>query len=214
MLYGFDRDWEVSRQELRETFGDIVEQVDRMTAIIDHMRAFSRDTSEEEPVLFRPEAVVQNVFKLVGAQLKVHGVTVRMDVPEGLPPCRGWPRQIEQVLLNLIVNARQAMDERGARAQAGEGDPAWRATLGVRAALGPDGLCMSVSDTGGGISGEVLPRIFEPFFTSKEAERGTGLGLSISQNIVRRHGGRLEVHNHPGIGATFSLVLPVEKEMS
>ncbi|OGG45230.1 MAG: hypothetical protein A3F84_05845 [Candidatus Handelsmanbacteria bacterium RIFCSPLOWO2_12_FULL_64_10] len=213
MLYGLKSGWDISQADLRETFQDIVEQADRMTAIIDHMRAFSRDSSEEEPASFQVEEVVQNVFKLVGSQLKVHGVTVRVDIPAGLPECRGWPRQVEQVLLNLIVNARQAMDERAARMKSGEvpSDPAWGAALGVRVEREAGGVRVAISDTGGGIPEEVLPRIFEPFFTSKEAGQGTGLGLSISESIVQRHGGRIEVTNRPGVGATFEVVLPTGK---
>jgi signal transduction histidine kinase/FixJ family two-component response regulator len=214
MLYGLKNGWDISEAEVREALQDIVEQADRMTAIIDHMRAFSRDSSEEAPVSFQVGEVIQNVFRLVGSQLRVHGVTVRVEVPAGLPGCRGWPRQVEQVLLNLIVNARQAMDGRAARMKAGEApaDPAWRAELGVQVEREPGRVRVAISDTGGGIPEEVLPRIFEPFFTSKEAGQGTGLGLSISASIVQRHGGRIEVINRPGEGATFEIVLPVESE--
>jgi len=215
-LYGLEKGWETSQGELRQTFQDIVEQADRMTAIIDRMRTFSRDSSEEDPVPFQIGEVIQGVFKLVGTQLKVHGVTVNVDAPEGLPECRGWPQQIEQVLLNLITNARQAMDERAALVKAGKvsADSRWTPVLEVQARIekGEDRLRVEVTDTGGGVPEEILPRVFEPFFTSKEAGKGTGLGLSISRSIVQKHGGTIEVANRPGIGATFSVVLPVDPQ--
>ena len=214
MMYGMKEGWEISEDELRETFSDIVTQVDRMTEIINHMRAFSRDSSEEDPVSFYTRTVVEDALKLVGAQLRVHGIQVHIDIPTDLPACKGWPHQIEQVLLNLISNARDAMDEWAASIKLGDtaSSPGWRPTLSIKVDCdaGKNRLRIAVSDTGGGISEDAQPRVFDPFFTTKEVGKGTGLGLSISQNIAERHGGALRLESQPGEGATFLILLPAE----
>lgn len=210
-LYGLNQGWETSPDEVRQTLADIVAQVDRMSAIIDQMRSFARRGAEEMAVVFRVEEVVQKLLALVGAQLRVHQVEVRLDLPADLPSCRGWPNQVEQVLLNLVVNARQAMDDRDERRRtsAVASESGWRPILDIQALVAGDVLKVGVTDNGGGIPEEIVGRVFEPFFTSKKAGEGTGLGLSISRNIARNHGGDLEVKNHPTQGCTFWLSLPV-----
>ena len=204
---------EVSSEQVTQQMGDVLKLVDRMSEIINHMRVFARDTSEVGSLPFRISEAIQNTLKFVQAQLKVHGIAVHVDIADDLPECRGWPNEIEQVLLNLISNARDVMDARGEKMKTGElpSDPGWQPVLGIQVRLGPDGgfLRIEVSDTGGGIPEDTLPRIFDPFFTTKEVGQGTGLGLSIAQGIVEKHGGRLEVGNRPGDGVTFSVVLPV-----
>jgi C4-dicarboxylate-specific signal transduction histidine kinase len=198
--------WEATRDETRDTFEEIVQQVDRITEIIDHMRVFARDSGPSETGSVRISDVVQGALKLVGAQLRVHGITTTVDVPEGLPGAAGQPNRIEEVLLNLVINARDAVEERRKREAAG-----WRGSLAIRAETDPDvkELRLSLSDNGGGIPEFVVDRIFDPFFTTKEVGRGTGLGLSIARGIVERYGGRLELQNRLGEGATFTIVLPI-----
>jgi two-component system, NtrC family, sensor kinase len=215
IIYGMDNGWEVPANEVRETLEDIVQQVDRMTTIIDHMREFARDSAESDPVIFHVFDAVENALKLVGAQLKVHGILLVVDVPEDLPRCKGWPNLIEQALLNLISNARDAMDVRskGAREKRADVSPGWRPILSIRAVHDVESgwVRTDISDTGGGIPEASAAGIFDPFFTTKEVGEGTGLGLSISRNLVERHGGRLELANHPGDGATFTIVLPSDE---
>ena len=204
----------VQETQIKQHMEDTLRLVDRMSEIINHMRVFARDTSEVGSLPFRISEAIQNTLKFVQAQLKVHGIAVHVDIADDLPECRGWPNEIEQVLLNLISNARDVMDARGEKMKTGElpSDPGWQPVLGIQVRLGPDGgfLRIEVSDTGGGIPEDTLPRIFDPFFTTKEVGQGTGLGLSIAQGIVEKHGGRFEVDNRPGDGVTFSVALPVE----
>ena len=108
------------------------------------------------------------------------------------------PSQINQVFLNLITNAAQAMD-------AGR-EPLSRS----RRAIGGERRAVEVADNGKGIPPEVLPKIFDPFFTTKEIGKGTGLGLSISYKIVEQHGGRIEVESQVGIGTKFTVWLPLQ----
>lgn len=210
MRYG----WEVKMEDVRSTLEDIVGQVDRMSNIINHMRDFSRNkTSEEEAVSFTMGEVIDNVFKLAETQLNGHGIRIEKKVEEPLPTCLGWPQQLEQVLLNLITNARQAMDERiTLRAHDSSIDAQWEPVLAVEALRRDRSLLLRVSDTGGGIPERIVKHIFDPFFTSKQVGQGTGLGLSISYGIVRKHGGEIRVENRPGIGATFCVSLPIHQE--
>lgn len=123
-------------------------------------------------------------------------VRVDLDLDPDLPPVLGEPLQLEQVLMNIAVNARDAMPQGG------------RLTFRSRSE-GPETVTLAISDTGRGIPSEVLPHIFEPFFTTKPVGKGTGLGLAMAFGILRAHGGSLEVASEPGEGATFTLRLPV-----
>jgi signal transduction histidine kinase len=105
--------------------------------------------------------------------------------------------QLNQVFLNLLVNAAQAIRERG--------------VITIRTGCDGERVWLAFSDSGCGIAPEVVPRIFEPFFTTKPVGSGTGLGLSLSYGIVQRHGGRLEVDSRPGEGATFTIWLPLRR---
>jgi signal transduction histidine kinase len=110
------------------------------------------------------------------------------------------PSQINQVFLNLVTNAAQAMDE----GQGGQG------TLTLTTRSENDGVAVDVADNGKGIPPEVLPKIFDPFFSTKEIGKGTGLGLSISYKIVEQHGGRISVESQPGTGTKFTVWLPLK----
>jgi signal transduction histidine kinase len=112
-----------------------------------------------------------------------------------LPRIACMPSQINQVFLNLLTNAAQAIEERGRILVKTEADAAW--------------LRVTVQDTGKGIPADVLPKIFDPFFTTKAVGQGTGLGLSISYEIIKQHGGDIRVTSQPGKGARFTVQLPV-----
>jgi signal transduction histidine kinase len=108
---------------------------------------------------------------------------------------RGFPGQIDQVLMNLLTNAAQAMGERGG-------------TIRIGAQSRDAHVLLTVSDDGPGIPADVLPRIFDPFFTTKDVGEGSGLGLSIVHGIVERHGGQIDVHSEPGQGTIFTISFP------
>ncbi len=147
--------------------------------------------------------LINNTLDLARHALSRAGVHVDIDVDIAIPTVVCRPQQIRQVLLNLIMNARDAM--------AGLEAPR---RLSVRAGVRHDGgrawLCIDVADTGHGVAAEHLERIFDPFYTTKQRTKGTGLGLSVSHGIVHDHGGSLTVRNVPGRGAVFTLRLPVD----
>lgn len=212
-LLGLERGWSYAPAEFRETLADIVAQVDRATAIIDHMRAFARDPAQQDPVPFALVDVAQGALKLLGAQLRLRGIAVETHLDTDLPRCHGWPHQLEQVLLNLLGNARDALTGRREQEQLEPaGTPAgWQARVVVTTASGPgpEEVSLCVDDNGGGMEPEVAARVFEPFYTTKEVGQGTGLGLAIARSLVERHAGRIDVHNRPGDGVAFCVVLPV-----
>ena len=139
--------------------------------------------------------VVRETLELLQPEIENRGLTVLEKPARQLPPTPIDPGQIKQVLVNLCKNAIQAMTSGG--------------VLTLATLTGPDGVCVSVGDTGGGIPEEQLNRLFQPFFTTKK--KGTGLGLMIVQRIIREHGGRIEVESRVGRGTTFRVWLPVHE---
>ena len=178
----------------------IMAQADRAKAIVTQLRAFSRvDVSALEPVDLG--ACVQGMMVLAGQALRDANVQVQIRLPDVLPPVIGQPILIEQVLLNLALNARDALQER----------PPERRRLRIEAEPGPaaEEVTLRVTDSGPGFTAEVLERLFEPFYTTKAPGVGTGLGLSISRTIMRGLGGRIAAANAQEggeAGAEFLLV--------
>lgn len=151
--------------------------------------------------------------RLVGDSVGA-GVEVVFDVTDDVWAVRGDATQLQQVLLNLVINARDAMPEGGTltiKAGNVEVDALQAAARGARG--GPE-VAVSVQDTGTGMTEDVLEQIFDPFFTTKPGTAGTGLGLSTARSIVRNHDGSLEVASRPGVGTTFTLHLPAVGDIS
>jgi signal transduction histidine kinase len=172
----------------------ITAQVERMTRLINQLLTFAR----RGPPNFRPvdlRDVVKNCLDAVEERLSRHCVRVVSEHDEDLPHIHGDSDLMTQVLLNLVLNAVQAMPESG--------------TLRVATAReGAQHIRLTVADTGHGIPPDVLPKIFEPFVTTKARGQGTGLGLTVVLGIVQEHGGSITVDSMPGQGTTFTLLLP------
>jgi PAS domain S-box-containing protein len=185
------------------------EQVDRAVNIISHLREFGRktDIKKEKVQINEP---IEGVFTLLGQQLKLRGIKVALDLREDLPPILGNMNRLEQVFINLVVNARNAMEEKMRDFVGRENDN----TLTVRSFKENGQVVVTVTDTGNGIPAEIKDKIFEPFFTTKEAGEGTGLGLSISYGIVKDYDGTIEVESEGGKGTTFKLTFPAYHEDS
>jgi signal transduction histidine kinase len=186
----------IEDEELRTVTEEIVGQVDRASAIINHMRDFSRigvemtELDVNEPI--------RNIFGILGQQFKVRNIEIDLDLDDNLPHIMADSNKLEQVLLNLVVNARQAIEEKG--------DTGGKVTIKSFSDKGQ--VAISVSDTGKGIPEHILDKIFEPFFTTKKVGVGTGLGLSISYGIVKDYDGTIDVHSEVGTGTTFLLRFP------
>lgn len=176
--------------------------VDRVTRIVQSLRGLARTDS--------PRRHAVNLCDLIDASLEItkgkfkrSGIEIVQDHPR--PPEVGCvSSQISQVILNLLVNAFQAIES--VRKEGG--------VIQIRSRVLPDEVILEFQDNGPGIGEEVLPRVFDPFFTTKDVGEGTGLGLSISHHIITAHGGRIEVDANPGRGACFRVVLPVNPSRS
>ncbi|MBL6935933.1 MAG: PAS domain S-box protein [Alphaproteobacteria bacterium] len=175
-------------------------QVSRASEIIDHMRIFGRRTSAKT-VLSLADSVT-GVIGMVGQQLKLSNIALDVVNEDETRPVIGHQVQLEQVLLNLISNARDTLQERNVE------NPRILVTIENSTS---DTVTLSVSDNGGGMAPEVLPRVFEPFYTTKEVGKGTGLGLSISYGIITDMDGAIMAENTPD-GACFTIALPAHHE--
>lgn len=196
---------------LREKLDVVQEQVGRAAKIIDHLRVFGR----AEPAPLREIDVaeaVRGALQLLGEQLRLHDIELTVDIPEDLPRAWGDVSRLEQILINLMVNARFALDEHAETLREGGEAEGYTKRMVIRASRGElrgeePAILVAVEDNGPGMDEEVAARVFEPFFTTKEVGKGTGLGLSISYGIVREFGGTLTVETKAGDGATFTIAL-------
>ncbi len=170
----------------------IEEQVERASAIIAHLLAFSRGESSEGSTTLA--SAVQGALNLVRGALHSAGIEIVVEVPADLPRVRGGPVELEQVLVNLFFNARDALAGRAER------------RLIIRGRAERRGVVLEVEDTGGGIPHGLLSRVFDPFFTTKPVGKGTGLGLSICRTTMESCGGSIEAANTDQ-GARFTLRL-------
>ncbi|MGH7720982.1 MAG: ATP-binding protein, partial [Gemmatimonadaceae bacterium] len=175
----------------------IKREADRAVAVIRDLLTFARKTGPRNvPVDLND--LIEQTLRLRAYGIRTAGITVSMSLDPALRAVQGDDRQLQQVLLNLVVNAEHAMAVVKPRA------------LSIRTANDADRVVVEVSDSGAGMSPEVQKRIFEPFFTTKPEGKGTGLGLSVSYGIVQTHHGTLTVQSAPGSGTTFRVSLPAE----
>jgi two-component system, NtrC family, sensor kinase len=185
--------------DARELIRDILMQAERAGDIVRNLLDFSR-TERQTFSSLHPMDVVRSTVALVKNQIMLAGIKLVLDVPEGPPLVHGSLRKLQQVFMNLLLNAIQAMPNGGI------------ITIAVEPAETGDFMRFDVQDTGVGIDALALQHIFEPFFTTKSVGRGTGLGLAASYSIVKRHGGRIEVRSEAGKGSVFSVYLPVARD--
>ncbi len=182
---------------LREPLTVIREEAERASNIVKNLLSFARKQEHQRrPTALRP--LLDATFLLLRNQLMAQRVEARLEVEADLPMPDIEPNQIQQVFVNLLNNAAQAV--------ASTGRPG---TVVVRARRWLDGVAIDVADDGPGMSEALAAQVFEPFFTTKPEGEGTGLGLSISQGIVREHGGRIMLATEEGRGSTFTVQLPL-----
>jgi PAS domain S-box-containing protein len=194
-----------------ETLDTVEHSANHAAEMVRHLLAFAKG-SEGKRISLSPRRLLEEMEKIVKGTFP-KSIQVRIRVPRELPTVLGDATQLHQVLLNLCVNARDAMPEGGNLTLEAESlDGAVLADLPT-AGDAPPARCvvLRVTDTGTGIAPEVLERIFDPFFTTKEPESGTGLGLFTVAGIVKGHGGLVRVTSQPGRGSTFAVLLPAEE---
>jgi signal transduction histidine kinase len=159
---------------------------------------FSRqEKGEHGPVSVND--VVEKSIAIVDHQLSLGNVSIESELADHIPEISGNANQLQQVLMNLMINAQQAMGEEGG-------------TVTVATLVEANSILITVSDTGPGIEADVAEKIFEPFYTTKPAGQGTGLGLSVTYGIIQDHGGNISVSRAENSGAKFIITLPLETE--
>ena len=180
-------------EEYRRLLDLVQGEVRRLNAIVEDFLSLARPLSLKPERISIP-ALLDEVLRLAEAEARASTIAIEREIPRELPPLLADRDRIKQVLLNLVLNALQAMPGGGVL------------TLGARVSGAT--LTLSVTDTGAGIPAEILPRLFEPYVTTKV--KGLGLGLAIARRIVEAHGGRIEAENRPEGGSRFRVALPLD----
>jgi histidine kinase len=190
-----------SLEEVKGNLRLVSEQVDRASKIISQMRELTR-RSEKEFAPVSVNGIIRESIEFLTPQLRLSGVEIGLDLADDLPPVMGDRIRLEQVFLNLLTNARQAMEEVEER------------RLKVKTYLDSDLECpvvAEIQDTGKGFAPQDSEKLFTPFFSTKKPGHGTGLGLSISLSIIRDHKGKIEAASATGKGAKFTVRLPAQQ---
>lgn len=178
----------------RADLQEVVRQAERCRNIVRGLLEFSRQT-EPHVELLDPNKVLEDTLALISRQSFFFNIRVVKQLAPDLPRVSADRSQLQQVFMNMLINAVQAMEEKG--------------TVTLQSRLAADGFVeISIADTGCGIPPDKLDRIFDPFFTTKPSGKGAGLGLSIAYGIVAKHGGAIAVASRPGEGSTFTVRLP------
>ena len=203
------RDIEKNRfeeQEVGSDLDDIVNQVNKMAEIIDHMRIYTRHTEGTLRETLDLNRIIEGPFRLLDQKFKNHNIKVHREFEPELPMIEGDPIRLEQVFLNLINNARNALDECAQENKRLEIRTYHADNLSPED--GHPAVVVEVSDNGDGVPDHLKEKIFQPFFTTKESGKGTGLGLSVSSKIIEEHQGRIELESSSDQGTTFRVILP------
>ena len=186
---------------------EIDSHVDRAAKIIDHMRQFGRK-SDLKLTRVQVNDTLKRADEILGQQLKVRGIEVVWDLESDLPQIMAEPIRLEQVFINLLINARDAIDEKWQSHENKKGDK----KITVETRSGPKSITVKISDTGKGIPKAFMNKVFDPFFTTKKVGEGTGLGLSISYGIIQECKGSITAVPNKDMGVSFIMTFPIAEE--
>jgi histidine kinase len=200
-----DRDESIDPQILKTMLSKVDGNVDRAARIINHMRQFARK-SDLELHAVQINDVLHSAFEIFSQQLKVRGIEMQWDLCADLPKIQADPQRLEQVFINLLINARDAIEEKWNR----HGRNDQPDFIRIRTELCGHQVVCRICDTGPGVPQNLRKKIFEPFFTTKEVGKGTGLGLSISYGIVMECQGQIQVEPHEPQGTCFVMTFPAK----
>jgi len=204
------KDIKRNRFDLDEIEIDLIDakkQVDRMADVIDHMKIFTRNSGYDNKISVQINEVVNSALKFFSEQLKVHNINLIKKLSHDIPEINGNPNHLEQVLINLISNARHAVED-----SQKENMEIIIKTYNIPASLSllnKESIGIMVKDNGNGIPVNIVQKIFDQFFTTKDPGKGTGLGLSISQKIIEEHNGKIILDMNTDKGAAFIIILPI-----
>ncbi|MEX2380878.1 MAG: response regulator [Opitutales bacterium] len=204
---------EVTLQNLKEddphhtNLKNVLRAGERGAMLVKQILTFARQTDVIFSSVDINKALKEHQSLLAGTFSKM--ISLELDLTDNLPEIRAEPHQLEQILMNLSINARDSMPEGGTLTFRTKRIPPGHLPTKETPGLADEYLCVCVSDTGHGIDKDICERIFDPFFTTKENSKGTGLGLSVVYGIVQNHGGQIDVKSKPGEGTDFCLYFPV-----
>jgi len=182
---------------LTQLVADMDMAANRVAKIVSDLKNFSKQSNVAEKSTMQVNAAVKNAMRLAQTTLRKSGVRIQPDLDENLPLIKGNLQSIEQIILNIIINAIQAIDHM---------DGIIRITTGFQRKDAR--ICLQITDNGSGISDAIADKLFLPFVTDKKAEGGTGLGLSVTYGLVQAHGGDISFETREGNGTTFTVLFP------
>lgn len=185
-------------EDLTDLTEESLDGATRIQNIVQDLKSFSRIDNQGNQVVDLNQEVIETSLRLVSSEIK-YKCDIKKDL-EPLPAIACKPGEISQVIMNLLINACDAIEETG--------------TICIASYASENSVYVDVSDTGAGISDEELLKLFDPFYTTKDIGKGTGLGLSICQAIIQRHGGEIHVRSNIGVGTTFTICLPITTQES
>ena len=196
---------ETIQDEILKTMAEEIDShVDRASKIINHMREFGRKSDVKKETVLINETL-EKALEIFRQQLKLREINIVKELEKDLPPILADPNRLEQVFINLLINARDAIEEKSGKTD----QVCVTKEIFLGTSLKNGMVNVEVKDTGTGIPKPILDKIFEPFFTTKNVGKGTGLGLSISYGILQDYGGRIKVETTEGEGSTFIIQFPV-----
>lgn len=214
LLIGIERGWFTSTEEIQGQLKTIVEQADRMCSIIDHLRAFSRSTERPDMRPIDVNQLIRQSKEFIENHLKCMSIELKTYLADHLPRALADPCAIEQVLINLVLNAKDAIEEKlktQSRRESLGMPEVWLRTF-LRAKGDEREVAIEIYDQGVGVPPDIIDRVFDPFFTTKAPNRNTGMGLSVSKSIVERCNGTIDILSGHNLGTTVTVALPVVLE--
>ena len=208
-LIRIDRDLPLPKEQITADLKTIIEQSDRMVHIIDHVRLFARESGKPKTSIVNLNDIVLSALDLLSAQFKSYGLHLENNLAtQSLPICVN-PYSVEEVLLNLLNNAKDAVQSKSRELGSANYRPLVRILTGCGTDANQSFAWLTVEDNGEGISQTIAEKIFDPFFTTKDPDKGTGLGLSICKSIVEQFGGHIRLASTTPQGTSFTVRFPV-----
>ena len=208
LLIGFDRGWNHPDNVIRENIEMIVEQTDRMSHVIEHARMFARGAGDFDLIPVKVNEVIRSAEGLINAQLRYKGLGLKCDLATDLPPILANPFSLEEVVLNVINNARDAIMEKAVQ-KGKQGSQEIILHTQVQKRYSNRFVKFEIIDHGVGIPKNLISKIFTPFFTTKAPDKGTGVGLAVSKAIIDSFKGEIRIKSKQGSGTVVSIILPV-----
>ena len=206
ILISMERGWKLPEDKIKEKLRLIIDQADRMSSTIEHMRTYAREAGKNEIQPVKINDVIRTCLDMMLVQFRNHGLKVDCELEEGLPVISANPYSVEEAILNLMLNARDAVEDRQTA-----GAPSTSPKILVKTRKNGKSIKIIIRDWGDGIPEEMIETVFDPFFTTKGPLKGSGLGLPISKSIIEEFGGKLNLQSEKGAGTTVTITMPISQ---